>query len=307
MPKLFLLNGPEKGRFFKIKEGINFVGRSLDNDIQIGEKTVSRKHLQINRRGHKYFITDLKSRNGTFLDGVSIDPGRYMEVEEGAPIGIGKCLACIGKGELKKADTFMDTMEIHREAVLKDGNFSEKRGETDREKLQFLYGVSSILSQGWPTKKALEMILRRIFDLLKRVDRGAFILADPRTRQPTDVISRSNKTRDKKTRGYSRRVVNRVIETGNPIVISNVRTEKNSDLVDTLEVLKIECVLCVPMILRSQIIGAIYLDSRKRAYGFREDDLYLFMDLGQRIALAIENERFSSEMSKIAETLSFES
>jgi pSer/pThr/pTyr-binding forkhead associated (FHA) protein len=303
MAKLFLLNGPEKGRSFKLREGISFVGRSLDNDIQIEEKTVSRKHLRIMLKGDNYFITDLKSRNGTFLDGVSVEPGHPIEVEEGVPIGIGKCLLCIGKGDLNKANTFMDTMELRREAVVKDSTLSEERAETDREKLQFLYEVSNILSRGLPTKKTLEKILGQIFDLLKRIERGAFILVDPHTRQITEVISKSDKPSGKRTRGYSRRIANRVIETGNPIVISNVRTEENTELVDTLEVLKIECVLCVPMVLRSQIIGAIYVDSRRRPHGFREDDLYLFMDLGQRIALAIENEQFSSEISRIAEIL----
>jgi hypothetical protein len=306
MAKLFLLNGPERGRSFKLREGISFVGRSLDNDIQIDEKTISRKHLRIMLRGNNYFITDLKSRNGTFLDGASIEPGRPVEVEEGVPIAIGKCLLCIGKGELKRTDTFMDTMELRRDAVVKEGTFSEKGAGNDREKLEFLYGVSHTLSQGLPTKKTLEKILGQIFDLLKRIDRGAFILIEPQTRQITDVISRSKKPRDKSTRGYSRRVVNRVIATGNPLVISNVRTEENNELVDTLEVLKIECVLCVPMILRSQTIGVIYVDSRERPHGFREDDLYLFVDLGQRIALAMENERFSSEISKVAETLGTE-
>jgi hypothetical protein len=45
------------------------------------------------------------------------------------------------------------------------------------------------------------------------------------------------------------------------------------------------------------------VDSRQKAHGFREEDLYLFMDLGQRIALALDNERFSSEVSRIAEAL----
>lgn len=128
-------------------------------------------------------------------------------------------------------------------------------------------------------------------------------MVDPETRQITDAVSRSRKIDKKRTVGYSRRVVKRVVENGNPIVISDVRTEKDNELVDTLEVLKIECVMCVPMISRSQIMGAIYVDSRQRPHGFREEDLHLFVDLGQRIALVVENERFSSEISGLADSL----
>jgi len=52
---------------FVQNSGTSFVGRAFDNDIRIEDKTVSRKHLKIARRGNKYFITDLKNRNGPFL------------------------------------------------------------------------------------------------------------------------------------------------------------------------------------------------------------------------------------------------
>ncbi len=38
--------------------------------------------------------------------------------------------------------------------------------------------------------------------------------------------------------------------------------------VDTLKVLKILSVMCVPLIYRSQILGAIYVDSLERPYAF---------------------------------------
>jgi hypothetical protein len=303
MAQLYLLNGPERGRSFKLREGVNFVGRSLDNDIQIEEKTVSRKHLKIVQKADKYFITDLKSRNGTYLDGVLLEPGHQIETDEGVPIAIGKCFICINRAAFTKANTFLDTMELRREAILKNGSFPENRDETDREKLQFLYEISYILRKGLPIKKTLEKILNEIFVLLKRIDRGAFVLVDTGTKETTQVVTKSRKATDEKTVGYSRRVVKRVIEKGNPIVISNVRTEKDNELVDTLEVLKIECVLCVPILSRTQVLGAIYVDSRQRPHGFRQEDVHLFMDLGQRIALAVENEAFSSEISRIADGL----
>jgi pSer/pThr/pTyr-binding forkhead associated (FHA) protein len=303
MAQLYLLNGPERGRSFKLREGVNFVGRSLDNDVHVEETTVSRKHLKILQKGEQYFITDLKSLNGTYLDGASLHPGQEVEVREGVPIAIGKCVICISREALRESSTFMDTMEIRRDAIPKNGIFSEDRDKTDREKLQFLYDVSDILGRSLPLKEALEKILDDIFTVMKGIDRGAFILVDSRTRKVTEAVTKSKKPAEEKKAGYSRRIVKRVLEKGNPIVISNMRTGQHDELVDTLEVSKIECALCVPMVSRSQVLGAIYVDSRQKAHGFREEDLYLFMDLGQRIALAIDNERFSSEVSRIAESL----
>lgn len=69
MVNVYILNGPEIGRSFKLRDGVMFAGRSLDNDIRIDDKTVSRKHLRIVKRGETFFVTDLKSQNGTYYDG----------------------------------------------------------------------------------------------------------------------------------------------------------------------------------------------------------------------------------------------
>jgi hypothetical protein len=39
---LVILNGPEIGRTLRIKEGVSYLGRSLDNDIRMEDKTISR-------------------------------------------------------------------------------------------------------------------------------------------------------------------------------------------------------------------------------------------------------------------------
>jgi pSer/pThr/pTyr-binding forkhead associated (FHA) protein len=51
MTKLYILNGSEMGLSFELKDGTNYVGRSFENDIQIEDKTVSRRHLKIEKKG----------------------------------------------------------------------------------------------------------------------------------------------------------------------------------------------------------------------------------------------------------------
>jgi len=98
MPALYILNEPDKGRSFELTDDTTYVGRSSENDIQIQDRTVSRKHAKILRKGDKFFIADLKSRNGTFIDALPVEPGQDVEVKEGEPIAIGKSLICLGKG-----------------------------------------------------------------------------------------------------------------------------------------------------------------------------------------------------------------
>ena len=152
-----------------------------------------------------------------------------------------------------------------------------------------LYRVSDLLAEKSSVNKTLRKILDHIFDLLKSIDRGAFILIDPETKDITEVISRSTRPGDDPLLGYCREVVERVIIDRKAVAISDAPSEGNNEIADTLKVYKIESVLCVPLIWSSVIMGVIYIDSQERPYGFQREDLALFNDLGQRIALAMVN------------------
>ncbi len=48
-------------------------GRSPDVNLILNDQKVSRRHALIRRRGDQYTLTDLNSRNGTFLNGKKIE------------------------------------------------------------------------------------------------------------------------------------------------------------------------------------------------------------------------------------------
>jgi len=102
---------------------------------------------------------------------------------------------------------------------------------------------------------------------------------------------------------FSEEVVQSVLEGGKPLIFSKGYTEAESGLVDTLKVQKIESVMCIPLINGSRIIGAMYVDSLKRPDGFRKDDLLTLLDIGQRIALAVETDRLASDLAQVAKSL----
>ena len=86
MAKLYILGGSEKGKLYDLQGDIIGIGRSPDNDIQIKDASVSRNHLKIIRRGDKFFIEDLNSRNGTLVNDIQIRSGEEFEIKEGIPI-----------------------------------------------------------------------------------------------------------------------------------------------------------------------------------------------------------------------------
>ncbi len=292
MHKLYVLNGPEMGQMFELKDDPIYVGRSEDNDIRIENKTVSRRHLKIVHRENRFFVTDLNSENGTFIHGGLISPGVEVEVEEGGSITMGMCKICLGEAPPERMMPFLDPIGFTEDMAGESDIFAAPRDRANREKLEFLYKVSRVIKEDVPINKALEKILEYILDLLKRIDRVAFILVDSETEKVLDVVSKSKKpTAD----AYCIEVVKRVLGDRKPVAFSNVQAEVEGDLVDTLKILKIESVMCLPMFSGSQPIGLIYVDSLERPHGFRKEDLSLFTELSQMTALSIERARFAAE------------
>lgn len=304
MVNLYILNGPEIGRSFKLRDGVMFAGRSLDNDIRIDDKTVSRKHLRIVNRGGTLLVADLKSRNGTFYDGKYLIPGREVEVEEGIPIAIGMTVIGLGEECREQMEPFLDTVSLIRKNWKEDGTFAERRKRSREKRLGLLSKVSTTLKTTLAVKGALEKVLGHILYFLKRIDRGAFVLVDPVTLKISESICKSTKPSGDLAPPYWEEAVQKTVNTRKPMVYSKTYTANEEVVADTLKVLKIESVLAIPLISGSKIMGAMYFDSLERPDGFRKDDLLLLLEIGQRVALAIEEIRFVSELSAIAEDLS---
>jgi pSer/pThr/pTyr-binding forkhead associated (FHA) protein len=288
MSNLYVIAGPQIGKVFELRGGANYIGRS-SRDIQIDDTTVSREHVKITAKGGRYYVTDLKSRNRTFFNGNYLAPGLELEVKEGVPIAIGMTVLCIGQGCREEMVSFMDSIGLSSETGSESGIYQVHKESTNQKKLELLYRVSDVLGENLPARETCKKILEHIFDFLKNIDRGIFIFIDPDSREITETISKPELLGDK-TMSYLRDIVARVAASQKPLVISNAQTEKD-ELADTLKLLKVESVLCVPMFIQSEIVGFLYIDSLERPYGFRFEDVALFRDLSQRVSLAIQYAR----------------
>jgi hypothetical protein len=304
--KLYVLNGPEIGRSLELKEGVSFLGRSLDNDIRIQDETVSRKHLKINVKKGKYFVTDLKSQNKTFYDGEYLVPGKKVEIAEGVPLAIGMTVICLGESCKEKMVPYLDTVTLIREKEAAGGTIEDRRKRTRQKRGDLINKVTLILKSDVPLMQMLREVLGHIFHHLKRIDRGAFVLVDPGSLDAKSVICKVNKSGEDSKFTYSEEVVESVIKAGKPVVYSKSYVEDRNGLEDTLKVLKIESVMCLPLIVRTGIIGAMYLDSLKRPDGFRRDDLLDLLDIAQRISVAVESYRLAADILDVARNLTLD-
>ena len=188
------MNGSDKGKVIEFTSNIAYLGRLPDNDIQVKEKTVSRKHLRIQRKGNKFIIRDLNSKNGTFINGRLLKPGADFEVEEGVPIAVGKVFVSFG---VKCSEDVFSVEEISSlsEEFSKTAMFTayKDRPLTSPKNMDFFYKVSTVLSQSLDINEIMKKVLDYIFELLKRIDRGVVILFDDKTGEVLSIISRSEK------------------------------------------------------------------------------------------------------------------
>lgn len=73
---------------YYVIEGDISLGRSSRNDVVIKDKFVSKNHLLIREKNQRYYLEDLGSANGTFLNGVKIDPNELIELQNNDKIGV---------------------------------------------------------------------------------------------------------------------------------------------------------------------------------------------------------------------------
>lgn len=301
MTKLYIVAGPEMGQSFELKDGTSFIGRAPDNEIIISDKTISRKHVKIVRKEGKYFVTDLESRNGTFFDGKYLQSFVEVQVREGIPIAIGLTVICIGEDCKDDRMLFSDLIQpsLTREIGEPEGVYADRRKKNNQKELEVFYKVSDVLMANLPLKETLQKILDYLLDLLKRIERGGFILLDPKGGEIGEIIFRSRTPSDDAGVISYRDVVNRVVKARKPLLVSDVQAEKMDGITESLELSKIQSMMCFPLIKESQVIGAVYMDSRERPHAFRKEDRSLFMDLCQRICMAIDYARLASHFDTL--------
>lgn len=288
MTKLYVMGGKEEHQAFDLQRETIYIGRAPENDIQIEDKYISRKHLKLQKKGNKYVIRDLNTKNGTFVNGKQISPDDQFILGEGHTIVIGMSVICLDEGSSEDVLAFLDSISPAKTTQDSGTIFFKDRMMTPKKNMDFIKKVSEALLASSSSREISEKILGYMFELLNRIDRGTVILIDRKTGDISEVISRARKEPDEHSDEYSDDVVARVLETGKPVIMTDIRDESEGDLFATVKILNIRSVMCIPLISRSKKIGAIYMDSLDEPHAFRKEDLSLFTSLSSRAALALE-------------------
>lgn len=163
--------------------------------------------------------------------------------------------------------------------------------------LQALYEVSKAVNSTLILDDILATVMLKSVELLK-AERGFLMLLDSDNQLRFKTAHNINKKElTNKDLQVSTTLAQSVLNTGESIYTSDALNDDRFAKKKSVLEMNIRSAMCVPLRIRDQIIGVLYLDNSSEANIFLKSDLHLFELFADMAALAIQNAQFFSELS----------
>ncbi|RMD97480.1 MAG: FHA domain-containing protein, partial [Deltaproteobacteria bacterium] len=313
MPELVIVEGPHRGRHFKLPQGEILVGRDVANQLQLVDEKVSRQHFRIVREGEKCTIIDLNSRNGTFVNGIPLKNPK--ELSPGDEIVVGDSVILFSDEATSHPEEEISLVpqeetRITREIVLQQGepeflhlnrpDLSPQALIRANEYLSTLYEASRAINSIRELPKLLDRILDLVFEIVE-ADRGAIIFINPTTKElvPKAVRNRvAGDPNDPSDVAISRSIVRQVLEKGDAVLCSDISQDPRFRNEESVIAHKIRSAIYLPLRGREEILGVLLVDSLRSRQDFDQEKLRFLSAIGNIAGIAIENSRFHEDLQR---------
>jgi sigma-B regulation protein RsbU (phosphoserine phosphatase) len=151
------------------------------------------------------------------------------------------------------------------------------------------------LSETFNSSLDLDEVLNRVMDEViaaMRAERGFVMLHEADGRLAFRVARGIDQsTVDDPQFQVSRSMVEQVAREGRPILTSDAQRDDRFSMRQSVRVLGLRSILCVPLKIKDKVLGVVYVDNRLRAGIFVQVDLDLLVAIASSAAIAIENAR----------------
>jgi len=277
MATIQILEGPMKGVQLEIDEEVVFVGRSAANDIKISDETVSRKHLKIFSVESCHFIEDLKSKNGTTINGEPLDAGFARLITENDRIQLGSTIIRLDGIGVNKSP--MTVEEIEPFPLEKEDRPESSRcylgGERRSRVLietHFIYDLLQFILGGPDLNQLLEKVTKSLFESYPRIDIVSAFLFDNEKNGMEQVVSRSRKTNGGKPSAYTKGILDQVVKEGK-IVTNYFKEDAVWDgFTNAQDTVELTTVICLPLMNGEKVRGAISIEGFRDSNPVRQED-----------------------------------
>lgn len=167
--------------------------------------------------------------------------------------------------------------------------------------LQALAGIGQVVNSTLEVDEVLQIVMDTIVRLTE-AERGFLMLRDERG-QMTIRIARNweQESINQNESSISRSIVQRVIDSGEAILTTNAREDPRFGGQESIIAFNLRSILCVPLLVKTELIGVIYTDNRIRAGIFSESERDLLLAFANQAAVSIENARLFSSLKRTLE------
>jgi adenylate cyclase len=308
----YLIQNPESPNreIHELRASSNTIGRDLDNNIILIDKSISRQHAQITISDQGVFITDLGSLNKTFVNEKKID---RCELKDGDLVRCGnvifkfvQMLESYAAKPLKDDASHLSIVKtfspqqtrVEIQELLQQDNSNalasvlmlRQQDTSGRavDKLKILLEVSKQLSSPEEPERLLEKILDLLFKIMN-VDRAGILLVNEETGELEHKAVKSRAEMPTEERFYSTTIAKFVQQNGDSVLISDARDDLRFNESESVLVQAIHASMCVPLKPRENVIGVLYTDNLSMTNVYSEEDLEFLTALANQAAIAIEN------------------
>ncbi len=157
------------------------------------------------------------------------------------------------------------------------------------------------IAQQMNTMPKSDVLLERIMDIAMQAlgaERGFILLRSQDNPDAFEAVTARNISQQSITsiQELSKSVVNQVLDSGEPIVTLDARADARFSGAESIVLQNIQSVICTPMILNNQTIGAIYMDSRAGKQRFDENSLQFLQAFAHQATIVLEQVRLVEKL-----------
>ncbi|MDH3628158.1 MAG: SpoIIE family protein phosphatase [Acidobacteriota bacterium] len=309
MPFELVVHGSDKEtRRVSMQGDVMSLGRAHTNDLSYPEDaSLSRQHVSFTHDESGWWIEDLKSKNGTFLNDTRITTKHLLRprdrivaghlamtlVEEGEELSENFEFVQEAGVDINPDATVMTSLEglISAEGTVPPEQQTSRplAGEVlqrqifQTSEVQVLIRAGRLLADRMP----LEDLFPHVLGLsIEAVDAERGILL---TLEGDSLVSRAVHGEGFR---ISTTVRDRVIKEKTSLLVRNLQQDEALKAQVSIFEQQIQTMMAVPLQTEDRVIGLIYLDSKSFVREFTPDDLNLLTVLANIAAIRIEHERF---------------
>jgi adenylate cyclase len=295
------------------------IGRSPDCQVVLKDFGISRNHAKVVVADEGVRIVDLKSKNGTQVNGV---PVVEAPLKDGDRILLGKFQISFGKtlegkvvldeakplseeagtiirsvGELSRLLAPAEVAGLSAAAEAKKAPDVQEIEKSNRI-LKVLTRVAETLIAVRPVEEVLEQVIDIVFDHVP-ADRGFLMLTDEVTGKLVPMVIKHRNpgtSADQSKITISKTIADRVQKDRVSILTSDAQVDPRFGSGDSIRFHGIRSAMCAPLWNKDQVIGIIHVDSPMLTNCFNLNDLDLLTALANYAAVAVERARLNQKI-----------